>query len=181
MSTSSRENIKRIGTRHIARMGLLLAMALALPILEGFLPPLPSPVPIRYGLSNIAVMATLLFLGRREAFVVAVLKSLFVLMTRGLIAGLVSLSGTVLSVLVMMLMDWMTDRRVSLFLLSVTGAIFHNLGQFFILVTLLSYPLPLLYLIPMLIIFAVLTGLLSSSLLYAMMKPLESFFRGQGQ
>ena len=96
-------------------MGLLLAMALALSILEGFLPPLPSPVPIRYGLSNIAVMATLLFLGRREAFVVAVLKSLFVLMTRGLIAGLVSLSGTVLSVLVMMLMDWMTDRRVSLF------------------------------------------------------------------
>ena len=142
-------------------MGLLLAMALALSILEGFLPPLPSPVPIRYGLSNIAVMATLLFLGRREAFVVAVLKSLFVLMTRGLIAGLVSLSGTVLSVLVMMLMDWMTDRRVSLFLLSVIGAIFHNLGQFFILVTLLSYPLPLLYLIPMLIIFAVLTGLLS--------------------
>ncbi|NLG30901.1 MAG: Gx transporter family protein, partial [Clostridiaceae bacterium] len=75
MSTSSCESTKRTGTRHIARMGLFLAMALALSILEGFLPPLPSPVPIRYGLSNIAVMATLLFLGRREALVVAVMKS----------------------------------------------------------------------------------------------------------
>ena len=179
MSTSSPDR-QHISTRHLTRIALLLAMALSLSILEGFLPPLPAPVPIRYGLSNIAVMATLLFIGRGEAVVVALLKSVFVVMTRGLIAGLVSFFGTLLSVLVMVLLDRLSDRRVSIFLLSVSGAICHNLGQFFVLIAILSYPLPLLYLIPLLILFALLTGLLSASLLYAVTRPLAACFEREG-
>ncbi len=164
-------------TRQLARLGLLLALALALSLFENLLPPLPSPVPLRYGLANIAVMATLLFLGRSQAFSLAILKSLFIFMTRGLLAGLVSLSGTLLSVLILIALDGLGRGRVSLFLLSVIGALFHNAGQLLVLIFILRYPLPLLLVLPPLLIFGLLTGLLSAVLLYAMMKPLGLFFQ----
>ncbi len=175
MSTLSPDGGNR--TRQLARLGLLLALALALSLFESLLPPLPAPVPLRYGLANIAVMACLLLLGRRQAFGLAVLKSLFVFMTRGLLAGLVSLSGTLLSVLIMIALDWVSRGGVSIFVLSVLGALFHNAGQLLVLVFVIRYPLPLLLILPPLLIFGLLTGLLSAVLLYAMMRPLGLFFR----
>lgn len=180
MSTSSPDGRPFKSTQNIARLGLMLAMAIALSLLEGLLPPLPSPVPIRYGLANIAVMATLIYLGPWEAFGVAVLKSLFVLMTRGIMAGFVSMTGTLLSVLAMIALEIWTRGRVSIFLMSVTGAILHNMGQFLCLVVFLRYQLPLLLIVPPLIVFGIVTGLLSAVLLYAIRKPMQAFFRDNG-
>ena len=63
--------------RRTASMGLLLALALVLNMVEGMLPALPAMPPgVRLGLSNIVVLYCVLYLGRKDAFVIAVLTTL---------------------------------------------------------------------------------------------------------
>ncbi len=180
MSTLSREERKSVSVQRLARSSVLLAAALVLGLIEGLLPPLPAPVPLRYGLANVAVMATLIFIGSFEAFSVAFLKSVFVFMTRGLIAGAVSMTGTLLSVGVMIALEWILKRRTSVFLLSISGAIAHNVGQLIFLTLFMQYRISVLLVGPYLLVFGILTGILSGALLYAMMRPLRSFFVKRG-
>ncbi len=180
MSTLSREERKTVSIQRLTRSAVLLAAALVLGWIEGFLPPLPAPVPLRYGLANVAVMATLIFIGSFEAFSVAFLKSIFVFMTRGLIAGAVSMTGTLLSVGVMIAIERLFRRRTSIFLLSISGAIAHNIGQLIFLTLFMQYRISVLLVGPYLLVFGILTGILSGALLYAMMRPLQSFFRRNG-
>ena len=114
--------------RRTASMGLLLALALVLNLVEGMLPALPAMPPgVRLGLSNIVVLYCVLYLGRKEAFTIAVLKSGFVLLTRGFSAGFISLCGGLLSVAVMALTA--RSEKLSVLMKSVMGALAHNLGQ----------------------------------------------------
>ena len=85
--------------------GLLAALALALSFLEELLPPLPMVPPgAKLGLSNIASMYAAGTLGLPSALFLAVFKGLFALMTRGGMAGIMSLSGGIFSTLVMWLL-----------------------------------------------------------------------------
>jgi|BioPla2DNA2_1021312.scaffolds.fasta_scaffold09484_4 heptaprenyl diphosphate synthase len=177
MSILSREQGRTVSVRRLTRSAVMLALALALGWLEGMLPPLPAPVPLRYGFANVAVMATLIFVGSFEAFSVAFLKSVFVFMTRGLIAGGVSMTGTLLSVGVMIALERLFERRTSVFLLSISGAIAHNAGQLIFLVLFLQYRISVLLVGPYLLLFGIVTGTLSGFLLYVMMKPLQSFLK----
>ena len=69
--------------KRLALMGLLFALAMALSFLESLLPALPMlPPGIRLGLSNIVTMYALFALGPVSGYTIAVLKSLFVLLTR---------------------------------------------------------------------------------------------------
>lgn len=114
--------------RRTASMGLLLALALVLNMVEGMLPALPAMPPgVRLGLSNIVVLYCVLYLGRKDAFVIAVLKSGFVFLTRGFSAGFISLCGGLLSVAVMALTA--RSEKMSILMKSVCGALAHNLGQ----------------------------------------------------
>ena len=111
----------------VARMGLLFALAIALSFFEsalsGFI-----PVPgIKLGLSNIVTMYCLFCLGWREAYTLAALKSLFVLLTRGMVGAAMSLSGGLLSVTVMLVLVRL--RRSSYLFISICGGLFHNIGQ----------------------------------------------------
>ena len=92
--------------KRLALMGLLFALAMALSFLESLLPALPMlPPGIRLGLSNIVTMYALFALGPVSGYTIAVLKSLFVLLS--LLPGI---------------------RRQYL-LLSVFGGAAHNVGQ----------------------------------------------------
>ncbi len=173
----SHERKKPIPLQRITRSGVMLAAALVLALLEGILPPLPAPIPLRYGLANIAIMATIIFIGPMEAFAVAFLKSVFVLMTRGLIAGLVSMTGTLLSVGVMIALDYLFKRRTSVFLMSTMGAIFHNAGQLLFLMLFMQFKISVVFVGPYLLLFGLLTGLLSGLLLFVTMRPLRAFFK----
>ena len=80
--------------KRLALMGLLFALAMALSFLESLLPALPMlPPGIRLGLSNIVTMYALFVLGPVSGYTIAVLKSLFVLLTRGAVAAAMSASG----------------------------------------------------------------------------------------
>lgn len=175
MSESSTKNISRTKTRQLVITALFLALALALSIFESILPPLPTPIPMRYGLANVAVMAALLYLSYGSACVITIGKSIFVLATRGLLAGLTSFSGSVLAFLAMVVLLKLTKEKTPLLILSVTGALFHNLGQFliFILISRVSLSWP--FITGLLLVLAIVTGTVSSLILKALQRPLESW------
>ena len=114
--------------RRWARVGVLAALALVLGYVETLIP-LPVPVPgIKLGLGNIAVLVALALLDVRSAAGVAAIKVL----AAGFLFGnplmmAYSAAGTVLAYLVMALL--MRIPGISVVLVAIAGAIFHNLGQ----------------------------------------------------
>lgn len=118
-------------TRYIAEMGILFSLACALQFLESLIP-IPLPMGIKAGISSIVVMYTLVSVGFGSAMTVAVLKSGFVFVTRGASAFCMSMCGGVLSVLVMGVLLALTKNKkngTGIIFMSVTGGVFHNIGQ----------------------------------------------------
>lgn len=151
-------------SKRVAWMGLLFALAVALSAMEGMLPPV-IPVPgIKLGLSNLVTMYCLFLLGSRQALLVAALKSLSVLLTRGWTASLLSLWGGLASVLVMVCLLRLSGRRAGIGPVSIAGAIFHNVGQLAAAAVLLNLGAVLRYYLPILIAAGAGMGLLTSML-----------------
>lgn len=151
---------------------LFLAMALVLSYVENLLPALPFlPPGVKLGLSHVVIMYCLFFVGAPSAFWIALLKSLFVLLTRGMIAAFLSLSGGMLSLLCLFTLSRVGGKRISYLALSATGAIVHNLGQLFGVSLLISHSF-LFYYIPVLLISGLLTGLVTGILLRIVMPAL---------
>lgn len=144
---------------------LLFAIALVLSMIEGMLPPIMLSVPgVKLGLSNIAVMYALFFLGKREAYTIAILKAVFVLLVRSPISALLSLSGGILSVTVMIVLMAIFKEKISYLILSVFGAVFHNIGQLFA-VSLVYTSIYIWSYMPVLLITGIATGTATSILL----------------
>lgn len=152
-------------TSKITTLALLLAMGCVLGAFEGLLPPLP--LGMRFGLSNVATMYALFFLGRREALLLATLKSSLALFARGPAAGLLSLCGGLLSLCALALLP-VIFRGASYAALGVGGALAHNIGQLGAASCLVSTNLLPVYL-PLLLLLGVGTGLLTGILLGAVM------------
>lgn len=116
--------------KRLALMGLLFALAMALSFLESLLPALPMlPPGIRLGLSNIVTMYALFVLGQVSGYTIAILKALFVLLTRGAVAAAMSAAGGVFSVTIMLLLSLLPGIKEQYLLLSVFGGAAHNIGQ----------------------------------------------------
>lgn len=125
----ARFGAKQKQVRKIAHVAMLFALALVFSWFESLIPQL-IPLPVKYGLSNIPVMFTLMSYGLPPALLLAFFKSAFVLMTHGSLAALLSFSGGVVSVVLMWLLDRAFRGKLSFILLSVSGALAHNLAQF---------------------------------------------------
>ena len=115
-------------TRRVALTGMLFALAIVLSLLEGTLTPLLGlPPGVKPGLANIVVMFALMFIDTPSALALVILKAFFVTLTRGASAGLLSLAGGLLSLIIMVALAKL--KQPSLFITSVSGAIAHNFGQ----------------------------------------------------
>ena len=85
--------MKRYSAGKISLMGLLFALAMVFSYLESLVS-IPGLLPgMRLGLSNLVTMYCLFFLGKSSGYTMAVLKAGFVVLTRGAVAGALSLSG----------------------------------------------------------------------------------------
>ena len=157
-------------TRQTALLGLLFALALALGWLESLLPTPPGlPPGIKLGLANLVVMYVLLYLSRWQALLLVALKAAFALLTRGAMAGLLSGAGGLLSFLVVAAL--LPRHSPSVLLLSVCGAVSHNMAQLAA-VRLLFGPVGLYY-APVLLAAGVALGSLNAILLRALLPALE--------
>ena len=163
-------NQKPSKAKQVALSGMLFALAMALSFAEGALT-IPGLLPgMKLGLANVVVMYALLFMGVRQALVLDVLKALFVFLVSGATGGFLSLCGGLLSLLVMWLL-YKLPRRPTYFILSVCGALGHNIGQLIAASFLLSSALALTY-APIMIICGLGMGFVTSSSLAALLPAL---------
>lgn len=154
----------------IALTGLLGALALALSFLEGLLPPLPmTPPGFKLGLSNLVTMYAAGSLGLPTALFLALLKGGFAFLGRGVTPGLMSLSGGLLSTVCMWAL-W-KKTQASLILVAVGGALCHNAAQ--LAVAYLITSTPVVFYIPALALFSLLSGVLTGTVLKLALPPLE--------
>ncbi len=157
-----------------ASMGLLMALAIALNFLENLIPALPAMPPgVKLGLSNIVVAYCLFYLGGREALFVAVLKSGFVLLTRGVVAGAASISGGLLSLAAMGIAMRLAGKGPSrYFAVSIPGAVLHNMGQL-LAVSVMLKNTAVFYSLPVLFLAGVLMGCVTAALLRVVLPALR--------
>ena len=148
--------------------GILFAVALTLSFFEsmiptaGFLPP-----GVKLGLSNIVTMYAVFTVGASTAVSIVVLKSCFVFITRGIIASALSLSGGLLSILVMILLSKIFNKNKNYLIISIFGAICHNIGQITAASIIISSKL--IYTLPVLVISGVVMGIITGIILKTVM------------
>ncbi len=118
-----------MSTQKLARLSLLTALALILFVVEL---QIPAPVPVagvKLGLANIVTLFALYsFSFAQAAMLVTVRVFLGCLFAGNLTALIYSYSGAVLCMLAMLLMKRVISEKL-LWLNSVIGAVFHNIGQ----------------------------------------------------
>lgn len=125
MSAQKTHNRNRVEkSKNIALCGILLALSAGISAAESII---PLPLGVKPGFSNLPVMYSMSRQGGKYGFAICLLKSVFVLLTRGVTAFFMSLTGGVLSYIVMLILYKKTN--VSLMLMSITGALIHNFGQ----------------------------------------------------
>ena len=155
-------------TKTITFSALAAAAAVAVNAAEGLLPAVPFlPPGARLGLSNVITMLAAERLGLAAALAASAVKSLFVLLTRGFTAFLMSLAGGLISTLIcgIMLRKSTGWGYVGI---GIIGAVLHNCAQ--------SAVCPvwagsaILYYLPFLAAASVVTGGLSGALLAAAAK-----------
>ncbi len=154
----------------MALLGLLSALALCLSFLETLLPPIPLlPPGAKLGISNIVSMYAAGSLGLASALFLAVLKGAFAFFTRGVTAGMMSLSGGLLSSFLM----WLLWKRTgaSFLMTGICGALSHNFAQF--LCALLISASGVWFYLPSLLFFGVASGTLTGLLLRLTLPPLQ--------
>lgn len=162
----------------ITNTAMLFALALVLSVLEGMLPPMPYlPPGFKLGLSNIATMYALFFLGKKQSFTIAVLKSAFVFFTRGAMSGALSLSGGIVSLGVMIMLSCIFRDKISYLMLSVCGAVSHNFGQLAML-TLIMFNTYALWYSPVLLVAGIIMGCVTGTVLKAVMPAFKRISGG---
>ncbi len=157
---------KRITTRKLALMGLLFALAMVFSFIESLLPPMPAG--IKLGLANIVTMYALFFLGYKEGITIVILKSLFVFLTRGATAFIMSIFGGFASVLVMILLFSFKKLNLSYLIISLAGGVFHNLGQLVAAYFILKLP-AVFYYLPIMVASGVVMGVVTGITLKVVM------------
>ena len=139
-----------------AYYGIFAALAILMGYVEAVIP-MPVPIPgIKIGLSNIVVVLCLYVMGTKEAFYISIVRVVIsALLFRGFVGLWYSLSGAFLSYGAMLAVHRLKD--VSIIGVSVTGGVFHNIGQIVVACIILGRNV-VLYLIPVLMVSGVAAG-----------------------
>ncbi len=171
MTPSLSDGFGKAGT--ICLFGVLGALALVLGAFENALFPNVAflPAGAKIGLSNVVTMFAASLSGFFGALYITLLKAGFAFVTRGAVAGLMSLCGGALSTAVLCFLIKREGKNLSFVGIGVLCAVFHNLGQllcacFLSGAAMLGYGKYLLF-------FAIVSGSLTGVLLNAVMPRLK--------
>lgn len=143
-------------TKKMVFLSFLVSIALVIYIIEAQIPVLfPG---IKLGLANIISLAALILLGWREALLIMLLRTILGSIFGGsMSAFMFSLAGGLLSNTVMIILYKSFKESISLWTISICGAIFHNIGQLLVASFVVQDFRVYIYL-PILLISAVVTG-----------------------
>ena len=147
-----------ISPKKLAVLAFLLAVSMIFSYVESLIPLSLGAPGIKMGLPNIITVFLLYTLGKKEAILVSLLRVLLTALLFGNLFSLIySLSGAVLSFLVMALL-----QKTGLFrtvTVSVTGACAHNLAQILAAMVILGFK-EILYYLPYLLLSGVVSGII---------------------
>lgn len=164
----------------VARLGMLFALAMALSFFESMVTPLLGLMPaMKLGLSNIVVMYALLFMRRRQALALVLLKAGFSFLVRGVTAGALSLCGGILSWIVLCLLLSL-PFPVTGYIFSVCGALSHNIGQLLGASVILSSAMALGY-APILLTAGLIVGSLTWWVAHGVFPALKHIYKEDGK
>lgn len=147
-----------MGTKRIARIAVLTAVALTIFMIELQIPPL-VPVPgVKLGLANIITVYAIFLLGSVDAAMILLLRIILGSIFSGnLMAMLYSLAGGLMCYLVMLLLRHIVTEE-QIWVCSVFGSIAHNFGQIAMAILVTRTPALISYL-PVLMISGIAAGL----------------------
>lgn len=146
-----------MSVKKLTLMSILLAAALAIFVAELQLPA-PVPIPgIKPGLANIITLVAIVWLGRKEAFTILILRIVLGSFFSGrMVSMLYSLAGGLVCFAVMAAaVKFLGEDK--LWVVSVFGAVAHNMGQILAAWLIMGTAAVLTYL-PVLIISGIITG-----------------------
>lgn len=158
--------------KQIARFGAFAAMALVLGYVERLVPIAPGLPGVKLGLSNTVLLYALYLMGSRDAALLMVAKVLLSgLLFSGPTALLYSFAGGVLSLTGMVIAKKITS--ISVVGVSVCGAVLHNIGQL-LAASLVVGLAPVLSYLPILLLSAIITGILTGVIARSLFRALEA-------
>lgn len=159
-------------TRTITRFGLLTAVALVLGYFERFIPIAPGLPGVKLGLANTVLLYALYMIDVRSTFTLMILKVVLSgLLFAGVSGMIFSFSGGLLSLVMMIIVK--KASGVSIVGVSVVGAVFHNVGQLMAASLIVQTGALMLYL-PVLLISAIITGVLTGVSAKYVLRGLEA-------
>ena len=145
------------GTLRLTNLALLTTVALIIFVIEANLPPLTSIPGIKMGLANIVTLSVFYLFSQKDALMVLLVRVILGALASGQIMTLpYSLSGGLLCFCVCALLLPLFPLK-RLWLLSVIGAIFHNIGQIIVAVVLTGTP-EIIWYLPVLLISGTISG-----------------------
>ena len=147
--------------KKFTRLSMLLALSVALNIIEASLPLFNGYIPgLRLGLANIVTLFIIYKFNLKDAFYVGILRVFLVgILRTGLFSTtfFFSLSGVLLSIVCMYLSKNLF--KLSIIGVSIVGSIAHSVGQVITSIILLQMT-SMIYYLPWLLLFSIPTGIL---------------------
>jgi heptaprenyl diphosphate synthase len=143
-------------TKKMVLLSLMVSIALIIYVIEAQVPVLfPG---IKLGLANLVSLTALILWGPREALLIMFLRTLLGSMFTGsMSAFMFSIAGGLLSNLVMIFLFKYFRKSMSIWSISMTGAVFHNIGQLLV-ASFVIQDLRIYVYLPVLMVAAVVTG-----------------------
>lgn len=159
---------------------MLSALALVLSFLESLIPFQPGLPGIKLGLANLVIVFALYRMNVHSALLINTVRILLAgLLFSGLFGLLYSAAGAAASLTAMTLLLQINRKReqagksilFSIFGVSMTGGVFHNLGQLLVAILFLS-SLNLIYYLPVMIISGIVMGLINGMIARLLLQKL---------
>lgn len=180
MTHTHNDNQKNLSPQQLATMGMLSALALALSFLESLIPFQPGLPGVKLGLANLVIVFALYRMNVHSALLINTVRILLSsLLFSGLFGLLYSAAGAAASLAAMTLLLQINRKReqagksilFSIFGISMTGGVFHNLGQLLIAIFILS-SLNLVYYLPVMIISGIAAGLVNGMVAWLLLQKI---------
>ena len=146
-------------TKRLAYLSLMVSQALVLSIIEAWVPMPTAMVPgIKLGLANIITLIVIIFFGSKEAILVVTVRCILAsFFGGGIIIFLFSITGGLLSTVIMAVLYKKLSKVFGILGISVAGSISHNIGQL-TMASLIMKELSVMTYLPILLISGIIMG-----------------------
>lgn len=171
--------IYRDKTKRLVLTGLFTSMAIVLHIIESMMP-IPFIAPgVKLGLANIITVSALYVLSPLRVLVIILMRVLLASIFTGTVLSMAySMTGGILSFLIMYLLKKTLKEKVGLIGISSAGAVFHNIGQL-LTASLMISNIGIISYLPVLSLAGIVTGIFVGAASHFIIQSTRRFFAAE--